>query len=154
MSVRSMFVRLAAVAALGCGGAAARADDGYAGPAMPLCESCQHGAVRAACDVCGKLLGSNLHKMKHKKDPYPVTLCPGACFGYFQTQWRKWDEVCPYPYLGTGVSDAARPVAPSANPRPLGTGLDAPRTLDKTMPEPKKSDLPSIPTPGGNKFGP
>src|SRR4029453_12454050 len=83
------------------------------------CGSCQHGAIRAKCDVCGKLLGSHLHK--DKKAPYPVTLCPGACFGYFQTQWRKWDEVCPYPYLGIGVNDSMRipgGVTPATPPRP------------------------------------
>lgn len=177
MSIRSFIVRLsvkaAAVAVLAWSGAPASAADVspppvvsaapvYADPAMPGCatcqgaagcESCQHGAIRAKCDVCGKLLGSNLKK--DKKAPYPVTLCPGACFGYFQTQWRKWDEVCPYPYTGTGVSDAARIPGASVNPQRTGTGLDAPRPVDpKTMPEPKKIDLPAIPPAPGNKFGP
>jgi hypothetical protein len=172
MSVRSLFVRLVAVTVLVLVGESARAADvsappaaaapvygDPAAPAMPGCAACQggaycqHGAIRGKCDVCGKLLGSNLHKLKHKKDPFPVTLCPGACFGYFQTQWRKWDEVCPYPYTGTGVSDAAKPISPSTNPRPAGTGLEAPRTLEKGMTEPKKSDLPAIPN-AGSKFGP
>lgn len=186
MSVRSFLVRLtvkaAAVAALAWSGATASAADVTPPPvtrAAPVyadpvtvgagcptggcstaagCESCQHGAIRAKCDVCGKLLGS--HLKKDKKAPYPVTLCPGACFGYFQTQWRKWDEVCPYPYTGTGVSDAARIPAASVNPPRTGTGLDSPRPVEpKTMPEPKKIELPAIPMAPepkvpGNKFGP
>lgn len=173
MSVRSFLVRLgtkaAAVAVFAWTGAAASAAD-VAPPPPPLgtvaaapvsvgapgyegCESCQHGAVRSKCDACGKLLGS--HLLKSKKAPYPVTLCPGACFGYFQTQWRKWDDVCPYPYTGIGVSDAPRPPAGVLNPRP-GTGLESPRTLDPKMPDPKKVgnvDLPSIPS-VSNKFAP
>ena len=104
MSLRSFFrssTRAATAAALASAGASASAADVYAppvapgavAPAMPACESCQHGAPKGNCSTCGnKLLGNH-----RDKGPYPVTLCPGACFGYFQTQWRKWDEVCPYP---------------------------------------------------------
>src|SRR5262245_2745222 len=70
-------------------------------PACESCQTCQHGIAKKNCSVCDK--------WPHKNKPqYPVTLCPGACFGYFQTQWRKWDDACPYPYLGIGVSDAPR----------------------------------------------
>lgn len=177
MKVRTFLIPLAVAAAFAWSGSTVSAADVTAPLApvlsaapvsvgMPGCETCQgsaggdcalckHGAVRSKCDVCGKLLGSNLHKHKHKNDPFPVTLCPGACFGYFQTQWRKWDEVCPYPYTGIGVSDAARPSGGYANPLPPGSGLAPPRPLDgKVMPEPKKVDLPAIPPAPGNKFGP
>jgi hypothetical protein len=99
--------------------------------------------LKGHCTTCGKLFGNSNH---HKKDPYPVTLCPGACFGYFQTQWRKWEEVCPYPYIGRGLSDA---------PRPTGT-LPPPRPFDpNVIPDTKKTgsaDLPQIPI-VTNKFG-
>src|SRR5262245_29122939 len=55
------------------------------------CASCGHGHG-------GHLLGGGLLHGRHQ--PYTVNLCPGACFGYFQTQWRRWEEVCPYPYQG------------------------------------------------------
>ena len=169
MSIRSFFVRLsvkaAAVAVFAWAGASASAADVTpAVPAAPAavgapvsvgdagcasCQSCQHGAIKSACNVCGKLLGSHLHK--DKKAMYPVTLCPGACFGYFQTQWRKWDEVCPYPYLGIGVSDAPK------TPR-TGSELGVPRPADpKLMPAPMKTgsaDLPAIPVVPANKFAP
>lgn len=122
---------------------------------MPGCETCQHGVAKASCSTCGKMFGKHLLH-KDKNAPFPVTLCPGACFGYFQTQWRKWDEVCPYPYLGIGVNDAPR--VPGTMPPP-GTGLAPPRPLDPKMtdpkmPDPKKggSDVP--PTPPGGKFVP
>jgi hypothetical protein len=136
---------------------------------MPACESCQggtHGVAKTSCTTCGKLLGSNLHR--DKKAPYPVNLCPGACFGYFQTQWRKWDEVCPYPYLGIGPgNNSSPPAGPYFPPHTPPTGvqpstapngtLPAPRPLDPKMTTPKKigstGELPPIPTPPG-KFGP
>jgi hypothetical protein len=154
-------VKAAAVAAFAWTGASVSAADvaaptpppGVIGAAPvsvgdPGCATCQGGTVKGSCSTCGKSLLS-----KHKP-PYQVNLCPGACFGYFQTQWRKWDEVCPYPYLGVGVSDAPKP--PGATPRP-GSELNPPRPLDpKMMPDPKKvgsSTLPPIPV-VTNKFGP
>lgn len=174
MSVRSFFVRLSvkavAVAVFAWAGSAAGAADVtptapgtlVAAPVSvgdPGCVSCQHGAIRANCNVCGKLLGSIRHK--DKKAPYQVNLCPGACFGYFQTQWRKWDEVCPYPYTGVGVNDAPRPPAGVLNPRPSGSDLTPPRPLDPKMADPKMPEppkvgtlgLPAIPT-VPNKFVP
>jgi hypothetical protein len=99
------------------------------------------------------MLGNVLHK--GGKAPFPVTLCPGACFGYFQTQWRKWDEVCPYPYLGMGPSGGAQstnaPQTPGTGPRP--GELTQPRPVDPKMADPKMPDpkktgslnLPAIP---------
>ena len=175
MSIRSFLARwttrAAAVAALVCGGPAAPAADVTVPPkavvgAAPVtvgepgcasCQSGQQGATLGTCSKCNKslILGA-MHSHKNSKAPYPVTLCPGACFGYFQTQWRKWDDACPYPYLGTGVSDSPRPPAGVLNPRPTGSDLAPPRPLDpKVMPDPKKpaGDLPGIP-PVPNKFGP
>lgn len=94
-----------------------------------------------------------------QKDPYVVNLCPGACFGYFPTQWRSWEEVCP-----TGVAidphKAVPPYVPPASDRPLpdmklpdvkknGDGVPAPRTVDPktgmgaTLPPPSVSVMPS-----------
>ncbi len=106
-------------------------------PGCAACQSGQQSFGRTKCNSCGRLLGSNLHK--DRKAPYPVTLCPGACFGYFQTQWRKWDDVCPYPYLGQGVTDAPR-VPGSVPLPPPGGGLTPPRPLDPKMIDPKMPD--------------
>ena len=124
---------------------------------MPACESCQHGAPKGNCSTCGnKLLGNH-----RDKGPYPVTLCPGACFGYFQTQWRKWDEVCPYPYLGAGVSDAPKPPVPVVNVPRVGSELSPPRPVDPKLGDPKGATDPKGPglpvppvPPVPNKFGP
>ncbi|QJW93354.1 hypothetical protein [Frigoriglobus tundricola] len=172
MSIRSFFTRVmsgaAVAAALAWSGSPVRAADvpapvpaaGAAYPgAAPVsvsadpvgCATCQHGATKSSCATCSKslILGNHANRTKGM---YQVNLAPGACFGYFQTQWRKWDEVCPYPYLGTGVNDAPRPPAGVLNPKAPGTGgeLNPPRPV-----EPKKtgSDLPPIPQVPG-KFAP
>jgi hypothetical protein len=110
------------------------------------CATCGAAGPTVGCSTCGKLLrGHNRFGHKNKNEPFQVNLCPGACFGYFQTQWRKWDDVCPYPYLGTGVSDAPKPPAP-ALPK-SGTPLTPPRPIDpKKMPAPGVGALPAIPT--------
>jgi hypothetical protein len=100
------------------------------------CETCTHGVAKSNCALCGKMLPGLLRK--GQKAPFNVTLCPGSCFGYFQTQWRKWDDVCPYPYLGVGVSDAPR--LPGAPLPPQGSGLNPPRPLDPKVTDPKKTD--------------
>lgn len=118
-------------------------------PVASSCPTCG-GNVSSGktCQTCGS---SWFHK--HEKGPYQVNLCPGACFGYFQTQWRKWDDVCPYPYQGIGVSDAPRPPAPAlAVPNPKGAGtLPGPRQV-----EPKggsdKPISPTIPMPPGGGY--
>jgi len=69
--------------------------------------------------------------------PFQAKLCPGACFGYFQTQWSRWEEVCPLPHQGQGLTDApaarTTPVAPVTPVRP-------PSTEPKKHPEPKPID--------------
>lgn len=119
-------------------------------------------AGRPACPTCG---GRGCSTCRHllqswttRKLPYPVELCPGACFGYFQTQWRRWEDVCPLPYQGVGVSDAPRPpvpylTPPSEQPPPRKTSdsdvLPPPRP-NEPVPMPPvipPSDLPRIPLP-------
>jgi hypothetical protein len=95
---------------------------------------------------------SRFHK---SKPPYTVNLCPGACFGYFQTQWRSWNDVCPHPYDGGIVSDPMKPPIPPANKN--GDVVPPPRPVDpKTgmgMPPPGMGPLPSIPPyPGPSRY--
>lgn len=115
-------------------------------PAGGTCSTCGKAGPTVGCSTCGKLLRGHA-RFGHKNEPFQVNLCPGACFGYFQTQWRKWEDACPYPYIGHGVSDAPRrPTPPLAQP---GTGLGQPRTVDPKAGEPKKvsGGLPPIPDP-------
>jgi hypothetical protein len=108
----------------------------YSSPTLS-CPTC--GAASSSttgCKHCQSCGSSWFHH--HDKGPYVVNLCPGACFGYFQTQWKKWDEVCPYPYQGIGVSDAPKPPAatlPPVTPKSSPT-LPSPRQV-----EPKPNDL-------------
>ena len=99
------------------------------------------------------------------KPAFQTKLCPGACFGYFQTQWSKWEEVCPLPYQGQGFSDApaqrTTPVTPvrppSVDPKKAadskkdadakGSELPPPRQGSGTKPMPLGyNPLPLIPT--------
>jgi hypothetical protein len=119
----------------------------YSAPASgcAACAAAKATSTSKSCPNCGS---SWFHH--HEKGPYVVNLCPGACFGYFQTQWRKWDDVCPYPYQGVGVSDAPRPSSPALPPlsKPDGT-LPAPRTVEPKAPELKpmsSSALPPVPS--------
>jgi hypothetical protein len=174
MTIRSLFARFALVAGLMWSCSSGPAAD-VTPPAPPAavaaapavvgdggCAACQsggRGVAKSGCATCGKLPIGNL--FKRTPNPYPVSLCPGACFGYFQTQWRKWDEVCPYPYLGMGVSDAGRIPGGGTGPKAGGGELAPPRPVETTNPkttDPKTkapSDLPPLPGVNpGNKFAP
>ena len=173
MNLLSLARRLAVLAAaLGTSGAAVAAD--VTPPpapvaAMPVtvmpgpsCPTCNGGAPAAHGHGhgCGRL-GCGVSLFHKNKAPYVVNLCPGACFGYFQTQWHRWEDVCPLPYQGVGQSDAPPPapgyVAPVPQPRQLpevkpeatpgekkngkGTEVPEPRPVKPTGP----GGLPSIP---------
>lgn len=121
-----------------------------------LCPSCA-AAATGRCKACGHALAHG-HK---NKGPYVTALCPGACFGYFQTQWRKWDEVCPLPYQGVGISDAPKPPSPHLPsiydrlpPDKKGSTLPTPRPVDPqpgmpSSPQGGSDALPPIPMPPG-----
>ncbi len=133
---------------------------GHGGPLLSFgggCKSCGGGGGKSCGGgACGTpLFGHGGHfggiGNKHK-EPFVVQLCPGACFGYFQTQWRRWDEVCPYPYQGMNVSDSPKPptpylASPSERMPPRKTSdsgvLPLPRPVDP------KTGLPIEPPPGG-----
>lgn len=95
-------------------------------PAGPLCAS----SAATACDSCRKFRKLACHSWKYS--PREPSLCPGACFGYFQTQWHRWENVCPLPYQGIGVSDD--PVRPSTPVVPKKGGSDGP--IPKPLPIP------------------
>ncbi len=170
MSARKHLLAAAVVLALGSSGVVRAADtsappqsfpDPAAGPYLQqggYCPTCSSGlgsfvsglGTCKSCGNCGKSgRGTSLFH-SHSKEPYTVNLCPGACFGYFQTQWHRWDEVCPYPYQGTGVSDAPKP--PSAS-SPSGSDR-LPKKPDGRLSDPRpvdpKTGLPVIPIPGKN----
>lgn len=78
-----------------------------------------------------------------RKRPTVPTLAPGACFGYFPTQWNRWEDVCPLPYSGAPEpppGPKAAKTAPLPDPRPAGDGAD---------PKAKGSDQPITPKGAG-----
>jgi hypothetical protein len=172
MSTRTWVLTAAVFVAAGSGASAADPVPGYlAPPTAPVTQS--YLQPSGGCATCGTATRGGLFGhgscgkptcptglFGHKKEPYVVTLCPGACFGYFQTQWRKWDEVCPYPYQGTGVSDAAGQPSPFL---PSPPGSDRPPVDKKgkdggTLPDPRpidpKTGKPVAPPPPGNGLPP
>lgn len=115
----------AAALVLLVGSGRAHASDTPVAPSPPAaaplaipCPTCAAGAPAPApggswgkggsCKTC-RTIGRKCSHCAHCYAPY---LCPGACFGYFQTQWHRWEDVCPIPYQGTGVSDSPPPATP------------------------------------------
>ncbi len=110
-----------------------------------------------SCQTCQTCKGHGKRAI-----PYKVNLCPGACFGYFPTQWHRWEEVCPIPYPGAGLSDAPRiPTPPlptnpaiSTQPKPMVPETKLPTDPMRELPKPMKlpgdpGTLPKIPMPPG-----
>ncbi|HEV7215241.1 MAG TPA: hypothetical protein VGP33_08955, partial [Chloroflexota bacterium] len=135
------FPVVVAITALATSGFVSAADQAaVAGPAAIVgaapggagCATCNNAGA-ADCATCGKSHRSIFHHTKTCK-PYQTQLCPGACFGYFQTQWHRWENVCPIPYQGVGLNDApVRPARPSTTlPIPKsGSDLPVPKALPK-----------------------
>jgi hypothetical protein len=109
------------------------------------------GGACTACEVLPSTRAKPYHEnplLKHRKPlpPMTVTLCPGACFGYFPTQWRSWEDACgPFPHgpAGPGVT----PMIPPASdmlPWKNGSAPD-PRTAD---PKKMKSMIAPLHVPG------
>jgi hypothetical protein len=109
--------------------------------------------VRGVPACTGSSCESRFQKL-NKKEPYAVNLCPGACFGYFQTQWRSWDEVCPTQGTIVDMKPPA-PYLPPASDRPPqemkknGENVPPPRPVDPKMgmgrPLPPPTVVPSFP---------
>ncbi|HEX4608452.1 MAG TPA: hypothetical protein VH092_09620 [Urbifossiella sp.] len=147
MNVGRVLGRLAAraaVAALVVGyvGLAVAADEPIrVAPAAPVvvepCPTCTAGPAGAPCDKAGcTTCGRAGHRAGcNPKKPVVGQLRPGACFGYFQTQWHRWEDVCPLPYQGVGLADAPRGI-PTTGP----SGPAVMPKIDNTIP---KSDLPA-----------
>jgi hypothetical protein len=136
-----------AITVLGYSGTASAADQPAiaAGPAMvgaPAAGCATCNATPANCNTCGNANKSIFHRTK-TCTPYQTHLCPGQCFGYFQTQWHRWENVCPIPYQGVGLTDAPVRAGPATNIPPAA----APKNTGSDVPVPK--GLPTIPTTPG-----
>ena len=153
MNVGRVLGRVAARAAaaglaVGYVGLAVAADEPIrvapAGPVAEVCPTCTAGeagapCAREGCSTCGRAghrAGCN------PKKPVVGQLRPGACFGYFQTQWHRWEDVCPLPYQGVGIIDTPRAVPPAA------PGASGPGAVPKSDgPVPKMNPMPTVPAP-------
>jgi hypothetical protein len=161
MSVRETILTAAVVWAFGSSGAARAAD-------LPVPYSTAPAAMASGVYASGNCAGCpsapSRFAAHHKKPALVVGCCPGSCFGYFPTQWRKWDEACPpaYQVIGDVVQPPYLPPASDRAPagKKNGDGLPPPRGIDPKNgipmppPAPGVGTLPSIPLyPGlGSKF--
>ncbi|HSQ57814.1 MAG TPA: hypothetical protein VLM40_18975, partial [Gemmata sp.] len=107
-------------------------------------------ASRAAKCNQGDCSASRPH-FQGKKEPFAITLCPGACFGYFQTQWRKWDDVCPIPYIGSAGAKGSVPQIPYYPPSSDQPVLE--KKGDGSAPMPRPGDSKPMPKAGESKTG-
>jgi hypothetical protein len=132
MKLTSFARAVAAVAVLGTAGGTRAGDHPvYLPPSAP-------GGAKAGapCGPCSSPATTGMTARGKAKAACPTKLCPEACFGYYQTQWSRWDAVCPLPYQGVGVPDSPPPKA--AAPSPLRGPDDG--SKDEKKPDDKKPD--------------
>ena len=171
MNLISFARRVAAVAVVfGAAGTSAAVDTPVAAPpvvhpAAAPCPTCAAPAGTPCGPTCGPTWTGTKECRTHfgrPVPPYQTKLCPGACFGYFQTQWSRWEDVCPVPYQGHGITDApatrTTPVTPVRPPVEVKKPVDPkpmdPKSLDpKFNKDPKGGELPP-PRPGGTGANP
>jgi len=154
MNVGRVLGRFAVVGlAAGYVGLATAADEPIvvapAAPVADVCLTCTAGPGGASCNLggCKTCNGCN------PKKPVVGQLRAGACYGYFQTQWHRWEDVCPLPYQGVGLNDAplrAAIPAPPAVPRSDAPPKAGPAPMPMINPVPMpKTGLPGVPPPDG-----
>lgn len=161
MNVGRVFGRFAVVGlAGGYMGLATAADEPVvvapAAPVADVCPTCTAGAGGAPCN----LGGCKTCNTCSPKKPVVGQLRAGACYGYFQTQWHRWEDVCPIPYQGVGQNDTPRqapvpPAIPFSTPRSDAPPKVGPAPMPMTNPLPMpavKGAVPGITLPE-NKFG-
>ena len=129
------------------------------------CVNCEKHWTRAGSD-CPTCINGRFG-IGYRKRPTVPTLAPGACFGYFPTQWNRWEDVCPIPYPGAGINDpgltttaprtplkadgagTGKPaIAPAPKPSsdtPLGKGKGAELPKPGTLPDIPKGVSPPAP---------
>jgi hypothetical protein len=124
----------AALVAGFCTAAPASAGDGT--PAMIVhangaCTACE---VMPAANTRMKLSGDH-HKHVKPLPTVTVNLCPGACYGYFPTQWRSWEEACGLPSTMPPNPGFIPAFPPSSDTVPDKNGrAPDPRSLDPRKP--------------------
>ena len=132
MSARIRMFTAALVVGLCCGGSAVA---GEGTPAVIVhangaCSSCE---VLPSATTKMQLSGEHgIHKHIRPLPAKPITLCPGACYGYFPTQWRSWDEACGIVHVAPpipGMMTPAIPPSSDATPGKNGRAPD-PRSVD------------------------
>jgi hypothetical protein len=97
--------------------------------------------VGGSCEPCRTGSSGILHR---RKAPNDVTLCPDACFGYFPTQWRKWEDACPIPFVPTGGPRVMPLIPTDSDKMPMkNSSIPGYRPFDPRNPMPAGLVLPA-----------
>jgi len=97
MSARIRIFTAALVAGL-CTAGAGTAGDGTPAVIVHANGACTACEVVPSANTRMNLSGEHpLHKHVKPLPAINVNLCGGACYGYFPTQWRSWEEACGIP---------------------------------------------------------
>ena len=115
----------------------------HATPAYPAA-TMPFAAVSPGCSSCQTKTG---FFSKHRPcDGRAMSINPDTCFGFYHTQWSRWEDVCPIP-APPGIPAApviaptvVVPAKPAAEPK-------AKELKNSDAPLPRPSPLPSIPKP-------
>jgi hypothetical protein len=69
---------------------------GIAPEALAQCPTCGpvYSGSGSNCGHCGLIPTPIFDKLYIKKHCVP-TICPGSCYGHFQTKWTPWPAACP-----------------------------------------------------------
>ena len=118
---------------------------GFAGTAAAQCTTCgtagctSGGGNGPGCNHHGGLRQYPNLDSHYIKDRCFPTICPGSCYGHFQTQWTPWALACPAWTPGTLPYDPAlvNTYPPSYGPTPA----DAPARIPPARPK-APADLP------------
>jgi hypothetical protein len=123
------------------------------GPALPAagpaCQNCDKHFTRGGSDCPTCVNGRFGIGFRHR--PTVPSLAPGACFGFFPTQWNRWQDVCPIPYPGVGVEEPGpTSTAKKADPKkgPKAEIAPPPKPASDAPPDDPKGKGGELPKPG------
>jgi hypothetical protein len=92
------------------------------------------------CDRCRSVQEINNAFWYKRRLPQPMIL-PGSCFGYFQTRWTAWKDVCPESNCAAPAGVSAPPATPD-EPTKL-----TPAVEEMTPPRPAVPPADPVPAP-------
>jgi hypothetical protein len=110
----------------------------HAAPVLPAAVM-PFATVSPGCTTCQTKGG--LFSKHRPCNGRAMSINPDSCFGFYFTQWSRWEDVCPMPAPPGIPAIPPTPRTPVA-PKPEKTG-----NSDAPLPRPAPVPMPSIPKP-------